>query len=52
LLFVGAGQRHGKTLEEEKIARISGADFHLVALAAEAIDGFEEKYFTVGHGSS
>jgi hypothetical protein len=43
LLAVGAGERHRDALGQEVIARVSGADFDLVAFAAEAFDGFDEE---------
>ena len=47
---VGQIYRHGKVQREQIIARVTGADFDEVALAAEAVNGFKEKNFGVGHG--
>ena len=38
-----------KALREQVIAGIAGADFYLIAFAAETFDGLDEENFCVGH---
>ena len=49
VLAVGLGERHRLALGQEEIARITGADFDLVAFGAEAVDRFEEENFVISH---
>ncbi len=41
---------HREAVREQVVARVTGANFDEVALAAEGVNGLEEKYFGVGHG--
>jgi hypothetical protein len=41
LLAIGRGERHRLAAGQEEIARVSGADFDLIAFAAETVDGFD-----------
>ena len=43
--LVGAGQRHGKTLGKQIIARVTGGDFDLVGFGAQADDVVSENDF-------
>ena len=48
---VGAGERHRDAAGQEVVAGVAGADFDLVAFAAETVDGFDEENIAVGHGT-
>ena len=49
VLLISRIERHRNFAREQIIARIAGADFDLIAFAAEAFDGFDEEDFCLSH---
>ena len=46
---ISHGKRHCFALGQKIIARVTGANFDLVAFGAKAVDRFEEEDFVISH---